>query len=178
MPMMNNSRSGLDLKMIGFFNRLLQPKGTQHCSSNWLTLSHVAILKQWVHSPLSITQLACSHFWFTKATQAGHSVHAFNPNTWEQKQADLCEFETRPAYIASTRISRDIQRDPLSKATKQKGHSEFKCPTFPCFTLSSEVPLPQCPGHPLYYSLDSSLSCLESQMCGTQSWIELHMWPD
>ena len=48
-------------------------------------------------------------------------VHAFNPSTQKQRQADICEFKTSLIYRASFRTARAVtQRNPVSKKTTIK----------------------------------------------------------
>ena len=47
-------------------------------------------------------------------------MHAFNPSTWRQRQADLYKFEASLVYRVSSRTTRDIQRNPVSKKQKNQ----------------------------------------------------------
>ena len=49
-------------------------------------------------------------------------MHAFNPSSWRQKQADLCEFEASLVYRASPRTVRAV-RNPVLK--KKKANSQL-----------------------------------------------------
>ena len=52
-------------------------------------------------------------------SQAG-MAHTFNPSTWRQRQADLCEFEVSLVYRVSSRTVRDTQRNAVSKQTNKQ----------------------------------------------------------
>ena len=38
----------------------------------------------------------------------GLVAHTFNPSTWEQRQAELCEFEVSLIYRVSSRMARVV----------------------------------------------------------------------
>jgi hypothetical protein len=47
-----------------------------------------------------------------------------SPALGRQRQADLCEFKASFVYIVSSRTARAVQRDPVSKITKQNKQTE------------------------------------------------------
>jgi hypothetical protein len=46
--------------------------------------------------------------------------HTFNSSTWEQRQADLCEFKASLVYRENSRTTRATQRNPDAKNQKRK----------------------------------------------------------
>ena len=40
-------------------------------------------------------------------------AHTFDPNTWGNRQVDLCEFKASLVYTKSSRTSKVIQRNPV-----------------------------------------------------------------
>jgi hypothetical protein len=58
-------------------------------------------------------------------------AHALNPRTWEAKKADLCEFQTRLVYMASSRSQDYIER-PCFKTNRQTDRQTDKCMLCAC----------------------------------------------
>ena len=51
-------------------------------------------------------------------------MHAFNPNTLDSKQEDLCKFEDSLFYRSSSRTARVTQRNPVSGREKEETEGE------------------------------------------------------
>ena len=53
-------------------------------------------------------------------------AHTFNPSTWRQRQADLCEFEASLVYRASSRTgSKATEKPCLDKTAKKEKESKI-----------------------------------------------------
>lgn len=45
---------------------------------------------------------------------------SFNPSMWKAESGNLCEFKVSLVYIESSSLSRDIQRDSVSRKRKER----------------------------------------------------------
>ena len=71
--------------------------------------------------PLCICPLLLVSMYYVKHlhTRLRRVVHASNPNTWKQRQADLCEFKASLVHKVSSRTGSKVTEKPRLKKQKQ-----------------------------------------------------------